>query len=167
MINREFFNIYALPIIQNDLFKSSKQIYSHGSINIYDHSIAVAELAFSMAEKRQGIDMVCVIRAALLHDFFLYEWHVPGLRYVKHGWVHPAISAKNAEQVFNITESEAECIKTHMWPWTLFKLPKSREAWIITAADKIIAIKEIFFKRGRRHTLVDPVEEKQNVTAGL
>jgi hypothetical protein len=51
--------------------------------------------------------------------------------------------------------------------WTLFKLPKSREGWIVSLADKVIAIKEIFSCRGRRHTLQDPLVEETNVTLGV
>jgi len=157
MKNRVLFNEYAEDIIKHELFLSGKHIYSHGAINIYDHSIDVAETAFSMIEENPSIDKKCVVRAALLHDFFLYEWHVPGLRYILHGHVHAAIAAKNARRVFNISDKECSCIKTHMWPWTLFHPPLCREGWVITLADKIVSIKETLFYRGKRHTLKDPL----------
>jgi uncharacterized protein len=156
MKDRALFNAYAKDILEHALFKAGKKIFSHGSITIYDHSIAVAERAFTMVEKRQDIDKKCVVRAALLHDFFLYEWHIPGWRYILHGWAHPAIAAKKAREIFNITDKEYSCIKTHMWPWTLFTLPRCREGWIISVADKIIALKEAALCRGKRHTLRDP-----------
>jgi hypothetical protein len=37
-----------------------------------------------------------------------------------------------------------------MWPWTLFRFPACREGWIISLADKLVAIKETFLCRGRR-----------------
>jgi uncharacterized protein len=156
MKDRDLFDTYAKGIREHELFQAGKNIFSHGSITIYDHSIAVAETAFAMAEKRPGVDKKCVVRAALLHDFFLYEWHIPGLRYVLHGWAHPAIAAKKAREVFNITDKEYSCIKTHMWPWTLFTPPRCREGWIISLADKIIALKEVALCRGKRHPLRDP-----------
>ena len=159
MKDRAFFDEYAKDILENELFSRSKQIFSHGAITIYDHSITVAELAFSMIENCRTFDKKCVIRAALLHDFFLYEWHIPGMRYVLHGWVHPAIAAKNAREVFDISDKEYSCITTHMWPWTLFHPPLCREARIISLADKIIAISEAVLRRGRRKKLQDPIAE--------
>jgi hypothetical protein len=44
-----------------------------------------------------------------------------------------------------------------MWPWTLFHPPACREGWIISLADKIIALKETFLYRGRRQPLQDPL----------
>jgi uncharacterized protein len=116
----------------------------------------VAELAFSIVEDKPNIDRKCVVRAALLHDFFLYEWHIPGLRYVLHGWAHPAIAAKKAREVFGIGDKEYSCIRTHMWPWTLLHPPRCREGWVVSLADKIVAVKETALQRGRRHTLRDP-----------
>jgi uncharacterized protein len=142
MKNKILFDEYTKDILAHDVFLETKKLCSHGSISIYDHSVAVAELAFSMAESRSGIDKRCVARAGLLHDFFLYEWHIPGMRYVLHGWKHPAIAAEKARDIFGISDKEYSCIKTHMWPWTLFNVPLCREGWLISLADKVIALKE-------------------------
>ena len=156
MKNRTLFIEYAQDILSHELFAQGKHVFSHGSISIYAHSIAVAELAFSMIEDKPLIDKKCVVRAALLHDFFLYEWHIPGLRYLIHGWAHPAIAAKKAREVFDITDREYSCIRTHMWPWTLLHPPRSREGWAVSLADKIVALKETLLLRGKRRTLRDP-----------
>ncbi|MDR0669418.1 MAG: HD domain-containing protein [Treponema sp.] len=153
MKNRELFNLYAGDIISHELFLQTKHIFSHGIITIHDHSIAVAELAFSMSEDNPRIDKKCVVRAGLLHDFFLYEWHVPGRRYMLHGWAHPAIAAEKAREIFGVSDKEYSCIRTHMWPWTLFHPPRCREGWIISLADKLVALKETIFNRGKRHPL--------------
>ena len=156
MKNRTLFTEYAHDILEHELFLQGRHIFSHGSISIHTHCIEVAELAFSMIEDKPRIDKKCVVRAALLHDFFLYEWHIPGLRYVMHGWAHPAIAAKKAREVFGIGDKEYSCIRTHMWPWTLLHPPLCREGWVISLADKIVAIKETALRRGKRHTLRDP-----------
>jgi uncharacterized protein len=159
MKDRELFNEYAKDILESPVFLQCKKIFSHGAITIYDHSIAVAELSFSMIEKSRSIDKKCVVRAALLHDLFLYEWHIPGMRYILHGWAHPAIAAKKARELFGISDREYSCIKTHMWPWTLFHPPLCREGWVLSGADKIIAIKEAVLCRGKRFPLQDPGKE--------
>jgi uncharacterized protein len=150
------FREYAGNILENELFLKTKAIYSHGTISIYEHSLTVALLAFSMIQNSTTIDKRCVVRAGLLHDFFLYEWHVPGIRYLLHGWAHPRIAAEKAREVFGISDREYSCIKTHMWPWTLFRWPTCREGWIVSLADKIVALKETVFRRGRRQRLRDP-----------
>ncbi|GHU04372.1 phosphohydrolase [Spirochaetia bacterium] len=157
MKNATLFHEHADDILNHELFLQTKHTFSHGAISIYEHSVHVAELAYTMAENNPRIDKRAVIRAGLLHDFFLYEWHIPGLRYLKHGWCHAAIAAEKAREVFGISDHEAACIKTHMWPWTLFRLPMSREAWTISIADKMVAIQETALKRGKRHGLVDPL----------
>ena len=153
--DKEFYE-YGRDIINHELFQQGKEMYSHGTRTIYDHSIDVALRAWAMVKNSETINRRCVVRAALLHDFFLYEWHVPGLRYVLHGWAHPKIAANKARDVFNITGAEYEAIRCHMWPWTLFHWPKSREGWIVSLADKLTASRETFLLRGRRHKLKDP-----------
>jgi uncharacterized protein len=147
MKNRALFEEYAKDILENELFLKNKEFVSHGTISMYTHCLNVASLSFSMVENSKNIDRKCVVRAALLHDFFLYEWHKMGIRYVLHGWVHAAIAAKKAREIFGISDKEYSCIRTHMWPWTLFRPPQYREGWIISLADKIIALRETVFAR--------------------
>ncbi|GMO51856.1 MAG: HD domain-containing protein [Termitinemataceae bacterium] len=157
--NQSLFDEYADDILHHCLFLENKKTFSHGAITIYDHCVNVAELSFAIAENihsSANIDKRCIVRAALLHDFFLYEWHIPGMRYLKHGWAHPAIAAKKARDVFCISDKEYSCIRTHMWPWTLLHPPHYREGWIISLADKIIALRETFACRGKRRVLQDP-----------
>jgi uncharacterized protein len=146
MRNKELFYEYANDILNHELFLKGKEFVSHGAISIYTHSVNVAQLAFSLVEDKKNFDIKCVVRAALLHDFFLYEWHDPQ-RYLMHGWRHAGVAAKNAREIFSITDKEYSCIKTHMWPWTLFRPPLCREGWVISLADKIIALKETVLQR--------------------
>jgi uncharacterized protein len=164
MKNKALFYEYAGDILEHELFLKGKELISHGAISIYTHSVEVAMLAFSMAENSKKLDIRGIVRAALLHDFFLYEWHVPGKRYILHGWVHAGIAAKNARKIFGISDKEYSCIRTHMWPWTPLSFPLCREGWIITLADKITALKETVFHRGKRPPLQ---KEVHRVTLGV
>ena len=53
----------------------------------------------------------------------------------------PIYAADNSARTFDISEKEWNAILTHMFP--LGPVPKNREAWIITMADKICASLEL------------------------
>ena len=55
---------------------------------------------------------------------------------------HPAKALRNANKYFDLTEREANIISSHMFPLTLTKVPKCREAVIVCITDKICATKE-------------------------
>ena len=55
-------------------------------------------------------------------------------------YYHPKAAAKNSEALFGISDREREAILSHMFP--LGPLPRNREAWIITLADKVCATME-------------------------
>jgi uncharacterized protein len=151
MKNRALFEEYAKDILENEFFLKNKEFVSHGAISMYTHCLDVASLSFSLVEDSENIDKRCVVRAALLHDFFLYECHRMGIRYVLHGWIHAAIAAENAREIFGVSGKEYSCIRTHMWPWNLFHPPLCREGWIVSLADKIIALRETVFGRSRKN----------------
>lgn len=80
-------------------------------------------------------------RGALLHDYFLYDWHDDEHRPIHnlHGFYHPGIALKNAMKEYTLTDREKNIIRSHMWPLTLTRIPACREAWVVTAADKYIS----------------------------
>ena len=84
-----------------------------------------------------------MIRGALLHDYFLYDWHDKDHinPFKLHGFFHPGRALKNATRDFELTEREKDIIRKHMWPMTVI-LPMCREAWIVTVADKWVSLKE-------------------------
>lgn len=55
-----------------------RRCYQHGAVTTFAHSIRVACLAVWMADRLRlwrRVDLRSLIRAALLHDYFLYDWH--------------------------------------------------------------------------------------------
>ena len=54
---------------------------------------------------------------------------------------HPKVAARNSQERFEISEKERLAILSHMFP--LGPLPTSREAWIISCADKFCATAEL------------------------
>ena len=120
-----------------------KEFIQHGSITTYKHCINVVKLCYILNKKfNLNADMDVLMNGALLHDFYLYDWHDVGIEYGLHGFTHPKTAAKNAKQVFDIDDKTEGVIISHMWPLTLRSIPKHRESWLVTAADKYVSLME-------------------------
>jgi uncharacterized protein len=123
-------------ILEHPEFLAMKNFRHHGNVSCLEHTMTVARIAYATAKKMKA-DHITATRAALLHDFYLYDWHTdsPGL----HGFKHPKLSLKNAERYFSLNPIEREAIIRHMWPLTPVP-PRHRESLIVTYADKRAAI---------------------------
>ena len=119
-----------------------RRYYQHGVTTIFQHSINVACVSCKIAEKYHlDVDYYALIRGALLHDYFLYDWHVKDISHRFHGFTHPRIALENADKEFQLTETERNMIYCHMFPLTPIP-PSTKEAWIVCVADKICALSE-------------------------
>lgn len=151
------FEAVTADILTHPLFEQSRQFVHHGAENsVYDHSVAVAQMAFRMACTMNWTEeeTISVTRAALLHDFFGYDWHdawfkrflshYHGIRRFTHmhGFVHGILAAKRASRYFALTDRQRDAIATHMFPLTP-RMPRSKEGWVVTAADKAVAAREM------------------------
>jgi uncharacterized protein len=83
-----------------------------------------------------------LIRGALLHDFFRYDWHDDWN--LRHGWTHPRAALENAEKQFPLNRRERSIIRKHMWPMTLLNIPTCKEAWVVCLIDKYCSLLETF-----------------------
>ena len=131
-------------ILDSENFKGTRRHIQHGNMTVHNHVIDVARYSLLINKKfRIGCNQHDLIRGALLHDYFLYDWHDKYHRDVKHlhGFYHPGIALKNALKEYKLTEREKDIIKKHMWPLTVVP-PQCREAWIVTAADKYCSLLE-------------------------
>ncbi|MBR5089986.1 MAG: HD domain-containing protein [Ruminiclostridium sp.] len=142
--DQEYFERTAKPIVRHRKMQSTKRLVQHGNVSVFAHSLAVAAYSVKLA-KKLGIkyDRRSLIRGALLHDFFLYDWHKTnnvgdGL----HGFAHPNTASKNAAKYFRLNTRELDIIRKHMWPLTITKLPKYRESWLVCMADKYCSLLE-------------------------
>ena len=114
----------------------------HGS-NTLDHCVAVARRAFELAEKLEWkIDEKELARGAMLHDYYQYSIKEQGLTAYKHGTSHPQIAMEKADKDFKLTDKEKNIIRGHMWPLTFAHPPKSKEAILVSLADKDVAARE-------------------------
>ncbi|MCM1568581.1 MAG: phosphohydrolase [Roseburia sp.] len=134
----------AGDILYSHNFKSTKGYIQHGNMTVNRHCVNVAKYSLAFSDR---LHIPCnrreLIRGALLHDYFLYDWHDPehaGLHNL-HGFYHPGIALRNALEEYPLTEREKDIIKKHMWPLTMVP-PACREAWIVTAVDKWCSLLE-------------------------
>ena len=141
------FHHLSEPVLKTGHLNQLKQFKQHGHCTCYDHSVAVAKTAlflsmiFPFRFKQKQL-----VRGALLHDYFLYDWHIyDPERGHGHGFKHASIAAKRAAEDFSVTPLMAEMIKKHMWPLNL-ALPFHREAYILILADKVCSLRETFGK---------------------
>lgn len=131
----------AADILYSSNFRSTRQHVQHGSKTVNSHCMDVAKCSLYLSEKLAKLHIHCsrreLIRGALLHDYFLYDWHDKDHVQIHnlHGFYHPGIALRNASAEYHLTPRERDIIKKHMWPLTLVP-PMCREAWIVTAADK-------------------------------
>ncbi len=148
MKNIKNFNIrrdihkYGNDIFHSKNFLSSNKHIQHSDVSVMKHSIKVAYASIWLNRK---LHLNCkereLARGALLHDYFLYDWHSPehcGLKNL-HGFYHPGIALKNAAKEYRLTGRERNIIDSHMWPLTFRHIPTCREAWVVTAADKYVS----------------------------
>ena len=89
------------------------------------------------------VDRKSLVRGALLHDYFLYDWHEPVLAHKIHGFTHPGIAWRNAERDFDMNPVEKNIIRRHMFPLTPIP-PAKIESIIVCIADKRCALCETF-----------------------
>jgi uncharacterized protein len=158
MKDSDTFQRYAGPILGDPVFSRSKAYIQHGRISVYEHSLDVAKLSFALGSFFKIADLEGLVRAALLHDFFLYDWHTPEKMWSLHGWTHPVLAAENGRKYFAISDKEASMIRTHMWPWTLLHPPLCREGWIICVADKLCSAAETLFRWRKPSVQLSPDE---------
>ncbi|MDY4611285.1 MAG: HD domain-containing protein [Sphaerochaetaceae bacterium] len=123
-------------------FQLTASFIQHGSLSVYDHSVSVAHVSCHLAERfHLRVDYRSLIRGALLHDYFLYDWHEKAKWHRWHGFRHPYTAWKNAKADFRINRRETNIILRHMFPLTPIP-PACREGWLVCVADKICAMEE-------------------------
>ncbi len=130
----EFYKIIS-DILNNKEFVKLKDEAHHG-INRLDHSLNVARTTFLWAKKLGWKNYEDITRAALLHDFFTIE-ELQGKLEI----VHPMYASRNAKKHFNINKRQQNVIESHMFPISP-RLPKYKESWLVSIADKYCAAYE-------------------------
>lgn len=134
-------------ILKSDGMQKEKGFLQHGSVSVYRHSLSVAAMCILIAALlRTKVNKRSLVRGALLHDYFLYDWHVPEKSHKWHGFHHAKRALHNAERDFKLDDVERNMILSHMFPMNM-TLPKHKESVILCLADKICALKETVVDR--------------------
>ena len=142
---RERFIACVRELLENEHVRSMDRFIQHGRVSCLEHCVSVAYYSYWLCRRlRMRIDDRSLIRGALLHDFFLYDWHTAGTQYGLHGFTHPRTALGNAQQHFSLNETEKDIILDHMWPLTISRFPKRRETHIVCLIDKWRSLAETF-----------------------
>ncbi|MBQ8358145.1 MAG: HD domain-containing protein [Clostridia bacterium] len=140
-MEREFFGLIQ-DILTSKEFEGMKAYRHHVKSNLYDHSLKVAYLCY-LHHKKYGtdIDLREFVRGALLHDFYLYDWHDMAPGHKLHLFTHPKYALQNAlEHYPDLTYRQQDMIRNHMFPIMPFTLPKTKAGWLICLYDKVAAL---------------------------
>ena len=125
-------------ILYSAKYHENMSFIQHGSITVFQHCLSVAMLSVHIANVTGWkIDRTALIRGALLHDYFLYDWHEDAKWHRLHGYTHALRSMKNAQHDFGLNRVERNMIFSHMFPLNLTHLPLYKESWILCVADKV------------------------------
>ena len=134
-------NIYQTMLHDGKVLKM-KEVPMHRGSNCYLHSFKVAKKAFHHALHYKHVDLEAILYAAILHDYYLYDWRKDKTKKKHHGARHPYIAAAQAKRDFAISELTSKIIKSHMWPINIKEFPSTKEARILSYSDKDIALTE-------------------------
>lgn len=132
------------PLIEHEEFIKMKGIKHHNE-SVYEHVVDVAYKSYKIA-LRLDLDVKSTIRGALLHDFYLYKFNKRmRIKLVfdsfLHALNHPKIALENSKKHFKVNDKESNIILSHMFP---IRIPKYREAWIVSFVDKYLAVYEYY-----------------------
>ena len=144
--DREYIEIVK-DILDNEEFNKIKDIEHHG-ISRYEHSLKVSYRAYKIA-KKHNLNYVEVARGGLLHDFFLSDEERTTKDRIVSTFVHPKKALKKSKEIFEVSNLEADIIRSHMFPVNL-KVPRYKESWLVNMVDKTVGSSEFSMKLGYR-----------------
>ncbi len=128
------FTRHMVNYLVGDLLKHPKVVetrsHIHHSISKHDHLLRSARISYKLACVI-GADIRTCVRAAMIHDIDSRKGTLT---------THGRIAAKWAAAQ---GEDDAVChaIETHMYP--LGPPPRTREAWVVSLADKAASLTEL------------------------
>ena len=139
------------PFVDDADVRRMATYVQHGSVDTLSHCRSVAEVSWWLACRlHMRVDREALLVGALLHDFYLYDWHGAGWR---HSYRHAEHARRNAAAHFGVDEQTQRVIRCHMWPIGITHVPRTREAVIVCLADKYASLHETLFQRRRQYAI--------------
>lgn len=159
------FKSYLSDVLKKKKYLKMNRYIQHGNTTCLLHSIAVAYYSYRLCKiLHLNIHEKELIRGALLHDYYLYDWHSkykPTRNVGLHGRIHPKIALFNARKDYQVNRIESDIIEHHMFPLT-FTPPKYKEGVIVCLVDKACSIYEVFSKHAyQKVTKTVALEKKE------
>lgn len=122
----------------------NRKFIQHGTTTLFEHCRNVALVSLKLARMfHVSVDEKSMVRGALLHDYYLYDWHDKTACPPLHGYKHPTLALMNAEKIYSLNATEIDIIKHHMFPLTPCP-PKTKEGILVSIADKLCSTYETF-----------------------
>ncbi len=134
---------YLRRYLGHEAVEQMKKYIQHGDVSTYEHCLNVACYSLYLARSwHWRVHEEELVIGAFLHDFYLYDWHIRKRKGRLHGFCHSALAAKNAREIFGVSDKVYYIIRTHMYPLTPMWMPRSKEGWLVCLADKYCATHE-------------------------
>ena len=164
--DRRRFEHLAREYLEHPCYQLMKGFIQHGSVSTYAHCVRVAQTSFAWARAlKLPVDEHDLVAGALLHDFYLYDWHDRSTSRPHHATRHPLYACENASECFSLPPRVENIIESHMWPLPPTRVPRSLEAVLVCAADKWCSLGETLHARGaRRARGAAPVTTNRSVS---
>ena len=159
MIEREFFAL-TRDMRRSHQFRAMRKYRHHVKGSVYDHTLKAAYLCYRHHKRFGGkIPLDEFVRGAMLHDYYLYDWHDRLSGHRLHCFTHPRTALHNALTDYpTLTAAQQDMILRHMFP-LIPSPPRTAAGWLLCLYDKIAAISDYLGKN--RWKLRYP-KEKEN-----
>jgi uncharacterized protein len=150
---------YTSDLLCDELVRSMVNFRHHDTITTHYHSLYVSYCVCRHCCNLKLKNSREIVRAALLHDFYLYEWYT-----VKHDeyhiFYHPKEAVKNIEEHFGTLSSmQRDMILSHMFPASK-QFPNSVGAWLLTMADKRCAMEDYLSVSGKFEPVYNEINRR-------
>lgn len=138
--NRTLF-LNCLDQLEQDPFVRQLQHYCQhtAATTRYDHCLCVAYFSFTLCRWLR-LDYRAAARGGMLHDLYLAEWEGSDRGALARWRTHPRAALQNARR-YGLSPKEEDIILKHMFPLTP-ALPRYRESYVVSLADKLAAVLE-------------------------
>ena len=68
--------LHGGDILKSPGMQIAKENMQHGSVSVFEHSVCVALVCLWLVHRLHlKVNQRALVRGALLHDYFLYDWH--------------------------------------------------------------------------------------------